>query len=399
VLGFCLPVDLNKCFTSLRKNTDSRGILNISNQENSKISVQGMHREAMLRYWDSPIFTTTPTYLIWKVEGEGIILRAYHQTVLALRTKLFNEGFEKNEGSSLDGYYSSLIVNHGNYEVAADSSKVSVFSIYDTIIDSRLIKWRTKRDSMTECLRSTVTPQHRSLALKYPILIKTGAQYTPSLWDEVTKQSSDQLAQLHREVAFDQKAHDRLYLQADSVEGKNNSEFKIQIVNILRRIVLKVGISQLLYEKLVLIKKWLLDGDGISKKRLIITLLDYLQKNKFLGLYSELLLAKLFPHLHQAIYISFAYQSSIDSFAASYIARNINKLGHENEIAIIKKLINNFSERIAIIYPEIESLGFKYYKLLGEFDHLVGSIDDSRECFLKSEKIRIKLLNNISIIM
>jgi hypothetical protein len=156
---------------------------------------------------------------------------------------------------------------------------------------------------MTECLRSTVTPQHRSLALKYPILIKTGAQYTPSLWDEVTKNSSDQLTQLHREVAFDQNAHDRLYLQDNSVEDINNSEFMIRIVNISRSIVLKVGIPRFFYEKIVLIKKWLIDGDGISKKRLVITLLDHLQKNKLLGLYFELILAKLFPYLHQAIFI------------------------------------------------------------------------------------------------
>jgi len=51
-----------------------------------------------------------------------------------------------------------------------------------------------------------------------------------------------------------------------------------------------------------------------------------------------------------------------------------------------------------IIYPEIESLGFKYYKLLGEFNHIVGCLNDSKDFFLKSEKIRNKLLNNLSII-
>jgi len=251
---------------------------------------------------------------------------------------------------------------------------------------------------MTECLRSTVTPQHRSLALEYPIQVKTGTQYTLSLWDEVTIKSSDQLAQLHREVAFDQKAHDKLYIQDDSQETINNSELLIQIINISRRILLKVGIPELLYDKLALFKKWFLERDKISKKKLLISLLDHLQEKKLLGLYSELILAKLFPNIHQVIYVSLAYESSIDCFASSFIAKNINKLGVAEDVFSIKKIINNFNERISIFYPEIELIGIKYYKLLGEFNHLVGSIDDSRECFFKFEKIRIKLLDNVSII-
>ena len=395
VLGFCLPVDLNKCNLTLSRSTNDNGILSISNQESSRVAVNAMHREAMLRYWDSPVFTTTPTYLMWKVGSEGVVLRAYHQTVLALKTQVFNEGFEKNEGSSLDGYYSTLIVKKGNFEVATDSSQVSVFSLYETVIDSRLIKWKTKKESMYECLRSIVTIEHRKLAEKYPILIKTTEITNPLLWDEMISQSSKVLTEMHRAVSFDQIAHNLLYLQSDPVETLYSSDLSIQFINLIRRVIIKLGISEANYEKIVLLKKWLIDHDGISRKRLLLVFLGVLKKYKILGIYSEILIGKYFPRLHNKIFIYLAFESQVDQMSTRIMVKKINDLKDAGEVNNLKEIVDCYSKNLSKIYPFINSTGFNFYKLLGEFNHIAGFIDDSKAAFFKSEQIRIQLLNNV----
>ena len=90
-----------------------------------------MHREARLRFWDGPAFSITPSYLMWLVENEGLILRAYHQTILGMKVDAKDNEFKKGiQFGSLDANFVKHIVTKGNFEIAKNSDDILVFSLF-----------------------------------------------------------------------------------------------------------------------------------------------------------------------------------------------------------------------------------------------------------------------------
>jgi hypothetical protein len=231
VLGFCLPVDQenfkiildNKLSCNIKTNND----LNIPNNEFTELILSNLHREAQLRLWDGPLFSLVPTYLMWSVKDEGVILRGYHQTIFAMRTNLpyLNEGF-LNMGS-LDGYVSSLICESGNYKIASDSGLVSVCSLYETIIDSRAPPWITKDAALADCVRSSVTVAQRKLAME-PIFLRTKNRLNDSDWKIIEDKSASYLKLVHETIGFNEyryKKSNKLEIVKNIVEGVSKTSY------------------------------------------------------------------------------------------------------------------------------------------------------------------------------
>jgi hypothetical protein len=107
VLSFCLPVDQTSGKAALdRRQLESQAIRNIPPRELARIAIDHLHRETRLRIWDAPSFTSWPSYLLWPVGSEGLLVRAYHQTVLALRVDRTDPTFHRGiSRGSLDGDY------------------------------------------------------------------------------------------------------------------------------------------------------------------------------------------------------------------------------------------------------------------------------------------------------
>lgn len=219
VLSFCLPVDRisgMEALDELRAHASPRSpILSIPPRSAADIAIRCLHREAKLRYWDGPLFSGTPTYLLWPVGKEGVIVRAFHQTILVIRVKpddpIYAGG---NPGLSLDGYFSSMLADTGKVAHADNSDEVIAFSLYDTHIDTRLIGGRTREESLRECLRGTVSEGQRKFA-RVPIEVRRSHD-NPEAWKRVARESLATLEYFHDTTAFDPVEYRRLYTTHES---------------------------------------------------------------------------------------------------------------------------------------------------------------------------------------
>jgi len=228
VLSFCIPVDKQKGVEELNRVRRASGsgspALTVTPRHGADIAIRNMHREAKLRYWDDPAFTITPTYLFWPVDGEGLVARAYHHTVLALRVRPEEEAFREGiPGGSLDGYFTATLAKTGKYVHALTSDDAMVFSLYDTIVETHIggpsrQVWDDydRFASMRDCLRGIVTPGQRDFAL---VSIEIRRRYdSPDKWEEVKRESRQILEDLHARIAYDQEEYDRIRLNDVSLE-------------------------------------------------------------------------------------------------------------------------------------------------------------------------------------
>jgi hypothetical protein len=207
VLTFCLPVDScdgKQALDGLRASSGT-GVLTIAPRVLAGIAVDHLHAEARLRMWDGPAFTTTPTYLLWPVGAEGLVVRAYHQTVLALRVKSDDPDFRAGiRRGSLDGYFSAELADSGAIRFADDSEQVLVFSLYDAISDTRLHAGQTREKALKNCLRRSVSAGQRLFA-DVPIRVKS--QFSDAdAWSSVERRSQSILAKLHEQFPHDATA-------------------------------------------------------------------------------------------------------------------------------------------------------------------------------------------------
>ena len=215
ILGFCLPVDKQKFIESINKDKNKYyvgDVLEIENKKSVELALNNLHRETRLRYWESSNFTIFPSYLIWNIPDEGIVLRAYHQTILALKTKLqyLKEGISGQ--GSLDGYVSSLVAQFGNYKIADDSNKIFIYSLYETGLDSLAPPWITREESLVRSLVQYITVPQRDLA-KIPIKIKKNS-INKENWDEVINKSLEDISVLHDAAEF----NNNLYIKKNKPE-------------------------------------------------------------------------------------------------------------------------------------------------------------------------------------
>lgn len=203
VLGFCLPVDKQNFINEVRLNENeyfTAGVLELENKKSIQLALNSLHRETKLRFWESPNFTIFPSYLIWSVPEEGLILRAYHQTILALKTKLkyLKDGISGQ--GSLDGYVSSLVAERGRYKIADDSNKVFIYSLYETGLDSLAPPWITREESLARSLVQYIKVPQRELA-KVAIKIQK-EKIDEKKWKEVEKRSLEEINNIHDAVEF-----------------------------------------------------------------------------------------------------------------------------------------------------------------------------------------------------
>lgn len=208
ILGFCPPVDSTdgkRALDAMRSTGGASHALAVSSRDLAGVIVDHLHAETKLRIWDGPDFTTTPTYIIWPVDSEGLVVRAYHQTIFALRVRADDPNYRAGiRRGTLDGYFSAELAEHGCVRFAADSDQVLVFSLYDDISSTRLRKGRTREEAVEHCLRHFVSAGQRGFA-DHPMLVKR--QFLDAAkWEEVTERSGRILTELHGQVPSDSGA-------------------------------------------------------------------------------------------------------------------------------------------------------------------------------------------------
>ncbi len=210
VLSFCMPVDLIDGKRDLDDFvvTGDDGIRTIALEQRdaAALTCRNLHREAKLRFWDKPPFTITPTYILWPVDDEGIVVRAYHKTVLAMRVPRSSHWYANGivEGS-LDGFFTTaLAADSVVYEVSS-SDEGLVFSLYGTDVETKIggpsrLNWLNydRVQALKDCLADLVSTEQKAFALSHFEIRKD--YRTPERWKDVADVSRATLSRFHEDV-------------------------------------------------------------------------------------------------------------------------------------------------------------------------------------------------------
>lgn len=215
VVSFCLPVDQHAGSTAIKAfahptSPQEGDAITLPPRTAVDIALNCLHREAERRFWDDKEFTVTPTYILWRVENEGIIITAYHQTILALRVNTQSPFYHNGIiTSSLDGFYSAVLAANGQLFHATNSDDIFVFSLYDTVLDSAIAGQFSREDSVRACLGGSVTEKQRDLAL-HPIEVRK-SYLNESLWNQAKIDATQILKKLHADTRFDPELYNAIY--------------------------------------------------------------------------------------------------------------------------------------------------------------------------------------------
>jgi putative glycosyltransferase (TIGR04372 family) len=219
VFGFCLPADRDEAITALERHRQrSRPeVIELKPRDGAIIAYECIHREAKLRFWEeAPRFTNLPSYLIWRVGDQGLLLRAYHQSVLAMRVRADDPDFASGIlRGGLDSSFAGQLAQRKSLAFAASSDAILVFSLYHTIIDSRVPPGVTREMSLAELLNSNVIPEQRYFA-EHPIFLKL-RDGPDAEWTAAVDKSWAVLKQARDATPFDQSAYDNNYMTHGAV--------------------------------------------------------------------------------------------------------------------------------------------------------------------------------------
>lgn len=211
VLSFCMPVDRGAGIAALERHRvrSDPAVIDLTPRDGARIAIERMHREARRRFWDNAQnFTNTPSYIMWKVGDDGIIVRAYHQTVLALRIASDDpQSHRRIVRGSLDANFTAQIAATASFAFATDSDRVMVFSLFQTPLDSRLPSGMTREIALRNMLTEMVTPEQRHFA-EHAIHLKL-RDGSEAVWQQVVDASRHILEPLHVATRFDQTAYEK----------------------------------------------------------------------------------------------------------------------------------------------------------------------------------------------
>jgi len=209
VMAFCVPVDRDWALPALETHrlAGTAGVIDLPPRAAARIVIERMHREARLRFWDGPFVTNLPTYLMWPVDGQGVVLRAYHQSILAMRVRSDDPRFPHGIlRGSLDSSFGGQLAKSGAVCVANDTDKILVFSLYHTPVDSRVPPSITREMSLRSVLQADVLPEQRHFA-EFPFFFRL-RDGDEAKWKSVTEESWHILEEVQRTTEFDQAVYD-----------------------------------------------------------------------------------------------------------------------------------------------------------------------------------------------
>lgn len=213
VLSFCIPVDRDSALLALEQHrqSDAPAVIRLAPREGIKIAIEHIHREAKIRFWDeAPRFTNLPSYLIWRVGEQGLLIRAYHQSILAMRVRPDDPEYIRGIlRGGLDSGFSAQLAKRASCAFATDTNKILVFSLYQTPVDSRAPIGVTREMSLRNLLTGEVTPEQRSFA-EHPIYLKV-KDGDEAEWKHISETSWHILRAAQDSTPFNQAVYDENY--------------------------------------------------------------------------------------------------------------------------------------------------------------------------------------------
>ena len=186
--GFSPPVQERDVKHALNVKRGPHGDITLNNYEAVSLALKHLHPEARLRNWENQAISAFPSYLYWEVLSEGILLRAFHQTLFAAapnrNSAVYNAGIRHG---TLDSQFSSDISATEKTAIVDDSASIFVFSMHTSIANTK-----SNRTNNYETLRQFasrhLTSQHAT-HFRTPIRFRICANVTDAEWDARIEES------------------------------------------------------------------------------------------------------------------------------------------------------------------------------------------------------------------
>jgi len=211
VFAFCLPVDRDSGVRALEQHRQASKpeVVELAPRHGAKIAAECIHREAKIRFWEeTPRFTNLPSYLIWRVGDQGLLMRSYHQSILAMRVRRDDPQYLQGIlRGSLDSSFGAQLAKRTSLAFATDTDRVLVFSLYHTPVDSRVPPGVTREMSLRSLLTGDVTPEQRPFAER-PIFLRL-RDGNEALWNQVAAKSWEVLRHAQDTTPFNQAVYDK----------------------------------------------------------------------------------------------------------------------------------------------------------------------------------------------
>ena len=139
LLGFGLPVAESRIKPVLERLRPARDEpITLAPAMAVDMALSHLHPETKLRNWHGAQFSHFPSYVYWPVGDEGIILRAHHQTLLAVAPTRNSAVYERGiQHGAMDSHFTSDISAHEATMHATDSDSIFIFSMYRANASSR----------------------------------------------------------------------------------------------------------------------------------------------------------------------------------------------------------------------------------------------------------------------
>lgn len=105
----------------------------------AKIIYNNLHVVAQSRFWDHPYINNYPSFLLWNVEGKGIVARAFHLHPVIIRVRHDDSGFFSPFTVTLDEELVPRLIRMGAVPyISLCSDEMSVCGLLGEVVESHL---------------------------------------------------------------------------------------------------------------------------------------------------------------------------------------------------------------------------------------------------------------------
>lgn len=153
------------------------------------LAIENLHIGAIRRLW--PGMAVPPSYCLFHVPDQGLVVRAYHQTALAIRVKDTAEFRAGIDAGTLDGAFTAVLARRGPVVHADDSDRVLVVSLHDGK-PGATIDFETRRKAL-DAFKARCAPEQLAFAT-VPLRVRR-ALTDPAAWAEVERSSAEVVCQ------------------------------------------------------------------------------------------------------------------------------------------------------------------------------------------------------------
>ena len=250
---FCLPV--SKSFLRKLNKKNSTEFLSIDSFNYN--ALENLHTEVLTRDWNLKDLSSYPSFLYWKINDEGILLRTFHQHLIALDVKEFKKVFDsKIDFMSLDSDFTFYVKKNLKTKTFFIPDKFNLVSLHDTKASSLPLFFRKKDTIFRNFVKNHCTIENIK-SFENCFYFKNKKKFTPKHWDYLKKQSFNQT---------------KAYLKSYKIKPKQNNFSNQQNLNYFQSEInlkcLKIFKKQFSYYKFsikIFIKNFYLKSMGRIK--------------------------------------------------------------------------------------------------------------------------------------